>query len=83
MSVTVNGSGSHDMVEHECVADHCVACCPVARSYSEGFEAGKTIYSSPVPGPLSGVDPLWVICLVLIIATMHMIRTSRREAQTC
>lgn len=30
---------------HECIATHCVACCPTARGYSEGYSDAKSLYN--------------------------------------
>lgn len=30
---------------HECVAEHCVVCCPAARAYSDGVQVGKDLYT--------------------------------------
>ena len=30
------------LVDHECAAIHCPACCPVQESYTRGWEDGKS-----------------------------------------
>lgn len=34
------------MIDHECVAEHCVICCPHAQGYTEGFESGAQYATS-------------------------------------
>jgi hypothetical protein len=70
--------GIHDTLNHECVADHCVACCPVARSYSDGFEQAKDIFSQPLPR--LHLDPVLLVAICGVVMMLLYIRTERRRA---
>lgn len=71
---------TRDMVDHECVADHCIACCPVARSYSDGFESAKMIYGQPLPA-FPRLEPVWVITVCAVVMTIIVLRLYRRRIQ--
>lgn len=73
-------------VDHVCVADHCVACCPTAQGYSAGFNDAKSWYSSERGMRLLDGPPIeLLIILTLLIACamlVYKIRGMRREHTT-
>lgn len=56
---------TNNAVDHVCVADHCIACCPTARGYSDGYEAAKLFYSTKSVDDKTRVV---MIALILIVA---------------
>lgn len=69
-----------DTNTHECVATHCVACCPTAKGYSEGYGDAKALY-----GTLSMDDKARVMAVAMLIAVIAicilfvLVREARRE----
>lgn len=70
-------------VDHVCVAEHCVACCPTAQGYSAGFADAKAWYSSEHGMRMLDGPPFEVlIILALLIACamlVYKLRGMKRE----
>lgn len=73
-------------VDHVCVADHCVSCCPTAQGYSAGFADAKSFYSTEnAMRMLDGNPLLYVVLVALIIlawqaVTIHKLRNTHVNA---
>jgi len=73
-------------VDHVCVAEHCVACCPTAQGYSAGFSDAKTWYSSErgmrlLDGP--PIEALLILALLITCAVLvYKIRGMQRDNAT-
>lgn len=81
--MSVRGAGAHDMIPHQCVADHCVACCPVARSYSEGYEQARSFYLDFTPvdhGDSGRVLFTLALLFAVVVLTVRLNKLEERLA---
>lgn len=63
-------------VDHTCVADHCVACCPTAQGYSSGFNDARAWFGNEhrmrlLDGPRI---ELLIIALLIIVSVVLLIK---------
>lgn len=73
-------------VDHECVADHCLVCCPRAQGWNDGYESARQIYKTESRMRLLDADaimgPLVVFVIILTIALVaHKQRISSLESK--
>lgn len=70
---------STNAVDHTCVADHCVACCPTAQGYSAGFADAKSFYGSEARMRLlDGPSIELIIIAVLLVFVAGLVIKVRR-----
>lgn len=58
-------------VDHVCVADHCIACCPNAQGYSQGYADAKSFYS--MSNHLEHVERHAVLVAVILLVTLAVL----------
>ena len=72
-------------VDHTCVAEHCVACCPTAQGYSSGFADAKSFYHTENQMRLMDV-PFTVTTLVttaiLAVVLVFIVRNLQRRVES-
>lgn len=70
-------------VDHVCVAEHCVSCCPTAQGYSAGFSDAKSFYSTENAMRLLDGNPMFYLLLAALIVlgyqalTIHKLRDTK------
>lgn len=64
-------------LDHECASIHCVACCPRAQGYDDGFEFARKMYGTRV----TFTPPTWVylVLAIVIVATVAVILQVRKH----
>lgn len=58
-------------LDHECASIHCVACCPRAQGYDDGFEFARKMYGTNLR---FGPEP-WVLITIALIVVMAVVIT--------
>jgi len=72
-------------VDHECIADHCVACCPTAQGYSAGFADAKSFYNTEhamrlLDGPSLSFLVILLLSMMVTVLVLHARKLHRDNA---
>lgn len=70
-------------VDHVCVAEHCVSCCPTAQGYSAGFTDAKSFYATENAMRMLDGNPVFYLLVAALIVlgyqalTIHKLRGTK------